>query len=155
RFDIPSGSRGKDSHTCYGIRVPADKAAAGWKIDVDAVVHGPQFWSNPAQTGGSSCAGPDRSNVTPELFNFCVDYGSQGNGDGSVECRLSVPVVVDTATDQPGDIIEGDLNWTDDTLVKIPPNIKEYVLTLKLFDGTSKIITGDANVPPSVVAIST
>ena len=149
--------RGKDSGSATTITVPTVQATQGWTIDVTKVAAG-GFWSNPAQSGGSSCTGPDQHSITPQSFAFDAQLGHETDSfghksDGSVDCELNVPLIRTVRTSVAGDDLNGTLTWTDDALVSLPPNTLSYVLRLKMFDGRSYILQPTTAAPYGVVEI--
>lgn len=156
-FPITLSPHGKDSTYPGGVAVPPDLLKAGYEIDVAKVLAG-GFWGNPAQSGGSSCSGPDRNTITPQGFTFNMQLGHETDSvghksDGSVTCTLTVTVNRTIKGSKAGDAIRGNLNWTDDVLKALPPQTISYTITLKMFDGRSYILKDKAVEPYGVVEI--
>jgi hypothetical protein len=146
---------GKDGTFPAPVSVPPDMVANDWIIDTNALLS--LTWANPKQSGGSSCTGVDRNTVTPTGFVYDVQLGHNSSflhmSDGMAVCEAAVPVMRARTTTGPGQIVEGDLNWTDDANPYLPSGTQKYTIKLKMFDGRSYLITDDANVPYGVVEI--
>jgi len=147
---------GKDSTFPVSISEPPDMIADGWVIDTGALLS--MKWGNPAQSGGSYCAGVDRNSIKSTSFVYNVQLGHNTGAfghksDGMAECRAAVPVTRIRTTTGPGQVLEGDLNWTDDANPSLPAGTQKYNINLKMFDGRSYLITDDSNVPYGVVEI--
>src|SRR5262249_41731798 len=141
---------GKDNSMAVPVSVPPDLAKQGWVIDTDALLK--LKWANPAQSGGSSCVGVDRNSITPTSFTYNVQFGHETDSlghksDGSVECKADVPLTRTQKQTVDGDKIEGNINWTDDVVEKLPPDTQKYDIKLRMFDGHTYAITDDSNVP--------
>jgi hypothetical protein len=156
-FPMTLSPVGKDSGYPAGVPVPPDLLNAGWRIDFAKVLGAP-FWSSPAQSGGSSCTGPDRNSLKPESFIFDMQLGHETGSfghktDGSVTCVLTVPILRVVKTPVPGQELKGNINWNDDAPTTLAPNILSYELNLKMFNGRSYTLTDKTKDPYEVVEI--
>ena len=156
-FPLTLSPHGRDSTYPGSVPVPPDKLHDGWEIDTARVLGGP-FWSNPEQSGGSSCTGPDRNSITPQGFTFNMQLGHNTDNfghhsDGSVTCKLTVPIMRVVKTSAPGEELKGNVNWYEDQPAVLAPNIKSYELNLKMFNGRSYNLTDKAKDPYEVVEI--
>jgi hypothetical protein len=156
-FPVTLSPRGKDNTYSGGVPVPPDLKDARWQIDVEKVLKG-GFWSNPEQSGGSSCTGPDRNSIKADSFIFNMQLGHETDdaghkSDGSVTCKLTVPILRIVKSSIPGAELKGDVNWNDDAPADLAPNLLSYELTLKMFNGRSYALTDKTKDPYEVVEI--
>ena len=148
-FHVDIAPHGMDSTYPYPVPVPPYLQANGWVIDAAALLN--TKWGNPAQDGGSSCAGVDPNSITQTGFVYRVQLGHKNDGghksDGMAECRAEVPLIRKNTQTVTGTVIKGDLNWIKDVAVDLPPETQEYKIELTMFDGRSYVITDDAAIP--------
>jgi hypothetical protein len=156
-FGATLSPHGMDSNFPAGVSVPPDLVNNHWEIDVEKVLAG-RFWSNPEQSGGSNCTGPDRNTIKPGGFTFNMQLGHNTGdfghrSDGSVVCVLTVPILRTVKTSILGPELNGKINWNDDEPVVLAPNFLSYVLKLKMFNGKSYTLTNETKDPYEVIEI--
>ena len=104
--------------------VPPDLQQKGWRIDTEALKTPGYKWI--ADKGGDpgSCRGFDPATLSPNGFQFIVDYGHTTNnvgakGDASQNCGLTVPIIQVTDIEIAGPSASGNITWTSDEKIDL------------------------------------
>lgn len=161
RAKFSVSAKGKDAPYRQGISVPDDKYRDGWRMDVEKIRAGGPGGVTASNGGGDhgTCTGPDQNTVTANGFVYVADLGHTNGGafgsekkDAWVACNVTFPIVKQVAVEEAGPSSEGDISWTDDKKIDLPAMLKSFVLTLKVFNGRSYIVT-DTRTPTPFVSI--
>lgn len=134
--------------------IPAEYSA-GWRIDTDAVLSGGVTVAIEKQAGNAACTGVLTPSVSAAGFDFEISVSdNSGNKDAEIFCRLSVPLIRQTSN-QPGQVLEGDLGWIESVPVGIPPGTLAYTVDLGLYTGQRETVGKGETSPFPLVEIST
>lgn len=155
-FTIDVFGKGKDAPYNILISIPPDLKEQKWKLDTEKLLRNDY---QIVDLGGDHghCTGLRRESLSSESFVFYIDLGHRTVGftksDAWQNCRLTIPVkrLKHQAIDGP--TFEGDLNWTDDKPINLPPDMTSYTVSLKMFDGRSYIVTDIDHLPYGSLSI--
>lgn len=137
---------GRDAGGGDWMNVRTDHYGRGWRLDVRKLGRwidtckkdkNKCSWHGFVHGRAMSCVGPDMNRADKRRVFYKMQFGHYMNGlhkrGGSGRCYLKLPIVR-TVTSNESVQGTGQVTWAEDQILPLDPNVKNWTLTLKLYD---------------------